>query len=274
MRILTQLVLTVTAVCLCVFYSAQLVSAKSFIFVDCNKKQAIQTALNSANDGDVIQVSGICTENVVIDKNRLLLESAAGATLNGPNVNNPTISVRGLNVEIRGFASISGGRMTIRVERGGSAVIENNILQNSLRGVLVIQSSYARIANNTIQNHEGPASIGIEVRQSSAADIFFNLIQNNQQSGIAISDGSAADIDENDILTNGGSGILIHRTSHARLGADPASGVANLIQGNNVGISCQQNSSLTSGGPQHFGTGNTNGNTAITAGCTVIGTVE
>jgi parallel beta-helix repeat protein len=275
MRISTQLVSMVTAIFLCIFYSAQQVSAKSFLTVDCNKKQRIQTALDAANDGDVIQVSGNCNENVVIDKNRLRLEAVAGATLNGPNVNDPTIAVKGLNVEIRGFASISGGRSTIRVEGGGSAVIEQNILQNSLRGILVIQSSYARIENNTIQNHAGPSSIGIEVRQSSAADIFFNTIQNNQLSGIQISDGSAADIDENNILNNGSFGILIRRTSHARLGGDPVSGVANFIQGNNTGIGCQQNSSLVSDAPQKFGTGNTNGNTTgITGGCTVVGTVE
>jgi hypothetical protein len=140
---------------------------------------------------------------------------------------------------------------------------------------LVIQSSYASVENNIIQNHTGPSSIGIEVRQSSAADIFFNTISNNQQSGIQISDGSSADIDENHIVDNGGFGILIRRTSHARLGGDPVSGVANFIQGNNTGIGCQQNPSLVSDAPQKFGTGNTNGNTTgITGGCTVVGTVE
>ena len=275
MRILTKLALMLTASFLCIFYSAQQVSART-IDVNCAAGRSIQTTLNSilVFDGDTIRVMGNCNENIVIEKNRIRLEAVGGATLNGPNVNDPTISVKGLNVQIRGFASISGGRSTIRVEGGGSAVIEQNTLQNSLRGVLVIQSSYARIVNNIIQNHVGTSSIGVEVRQSSAADIFFNTIQNNQQSGIAISDGSAADIDENDILNNVGNGILIHRTSHARLGGDPESSVANFIQGNNVGISCQQNSSLTSGGPQHFGTGNTNGNTAITGGCTVIGTLE
>lgn len=274
MRSLTQLVLMVTAMSLSIVYSSQQASARTFN-VNCNKGGSIQGALNSAIDGDLIKVSGNCVANVVIEKNRIHLQTVDGATLNGPNASDPTISVKGLNVKISGFTSISGGRSTIRVESGGSAEIVDNILQNSLRGVLVIQSSYARIANNIIQNHVGPSSIGVEVRQSSAADIFFNTIQNNQQNGIQISDASAADIDDNDIKNNGGFGILIRRTSHARLSADPESGVANFIEGNNSGIGCQQNSSLTSDGPQDFGTGNTNGNsTGITAGCTVIGTVE
>ena len=174
MRILTKLALMVTAIFLCIFYSAQQVSART-INVNCAGGRSIQTILNSilVFDGDTIQVMGNCNENIVIEKNRIHLEAVAGATLNGPNVNDPTISVKGLNVEIRGFASISGGRSTIRVEGGGSAVIEQNTLQNSLRGVLVIQSSYARIANNIIQNHVGTSSIGVEVRQTPPL-IFFS----------------------------------------------------------------------------------------------------
>jgi parallel beta-helix repeat protein len=273
MRISIRLALMATAIFFCVFYSAQQVLART-INVNCNSR-SIQATLNSilVLDGDTIRVTGNCNENIVIEKNRIRLEAVTGATLNGPNANNPTILVKGLNVEIRGFASISGGRMAIRVQGGGSAVIEQNTLENSLRGILVIQSSYAMIANNIIQNHVGPSSHGLEVRQSSAADIFFNTIQNNQLGGIAISDGSAADIDENNILNNGSDGILIERTSHGRLGGDPVSGVANFIQGNNVGVNCRQNSSLRSDAPQFFGTGNTNGNTAIT-NCTVSGTVE
>jgi parallel beta-helix repeat protein len=276
MRILTKLALMVTAIFLCIFYSAQQVSART-ISLKCNTGQPLQTILDTANDGDIIRVSGTCNANVVIDKNRIRLEAVGGATLNGPNVSAPTISVKGLNVEIQGFASISGGRSAIRVESGGSAVIKQNTLKNSLRGILVIQSSYASIFNNTIENNVGNtiSSIGIEVRQSSAADIISNTIKNNQASGIVISDGSAADIDENDIVDNGGDGILIQRTSHARLAGDPASGVENFIQGNNRGVACNQNSSLRSDGPQDFGTGNTNGNTTgITGGCTVSGTVE
>jgi nitrous oxidase accessory protein NosD len=256
MRILTKLALMVTAICLCIFYSAQQVSART-IDVDCSRR-SIQSTLNSilVLDGDTIRVTGNCNENIVIEKNRIKLvgstasqracNSSTGATLHGPNVSTPTIRVKGLNVEIRGFASISGGRSAIRVESGGSALIEHNTLKNSLRGVLVIQSSYASIVNNTIQNHAGPASIGIEVRQSSAADIFFNTIRNNQLSGIVISDGSAADMDENTIVDNGGFGVLIRRTSHARLAGDPVSGVANIIHGNNTGVGCRENSSLTS----------------------------
>jgi parallel beta-helix repeat protein len=277
MRILTKLVLMVTAIFLCICYSTQQVSART-INVNCADR-SIQTTLNSflVFDGDTIRVTGNCNENIVIEKNRIKLEAVGGATLNGPNVSTPTISVKGLSVEIRNFASISGGRSAIRVESGGSAVIRNNTLQNSLRGILVIQSSYAEIFENTIQNNVGNpiSSIGIEVRQSSAADIIRNTIRNNQASGIVISDGSAADIDDNNIEDNGGDGILIQRTSHARLAGDPASGVENFIQGNSRGVACNQNSSLRSDGPQDFGTGNTNGNTTgITAGCTVSGTVE
>jgi hypothetical protein len=71
MRILTKLALMVTAIFLCIFYSAQQVSART-INVNCPDR-SIQTTLNSilVLDGDTIRVTGNCNENIVIEKNRI-----------------------------------------------------------------------------------------------------------------------------------------------------------------------------------------------------------
>jgi hypothetical protein len=101
MKISSELALMVTAIFLCIFFSAQPASART-INVNCAGGRSIQTILNSilVFDGDTIRVTGNCNENIVIEKNRIRLEAVAGATLNGPNANNPTISVKGLNVVI------------------------------------------------------------------------------------------------------------------------------------------------------------------------------
>ena len=160
MRTLTQVALIGTAIFLSIFYSPQQVSART-IKINCNSGQPFQRIFDTANDGDIIQVLGACSRNIVIEKNRIVLDGLGGAnglggaTINGPDADSPTIRVRGLNVTIRGFASISGGSSSILVERSGSAVILQNTLENSARGVLVTSGSHARITNNTIQNHTG-----------------------------------------------------------------------------------------------------------------------
>ena len=233
--------------------------------VKCDKGKSIQKALGKAKPGDVIEVFGDCSENIVIENNRITLRGLGWATLNGPDTTMPTIRVRGLNVTIRDFASISGGSNVIIVHRGASAVIRNNIIENGRRAILVNQSAYAGIEDNIIRNHT--TRDAVTVRQSAAADIISNVITGNAERGIRVEDGAAADIEDNEILNNGSDGIRVRRTSAIRFRGPP-----NLIQGNGGrGIRCQTNSSIDSNTFQNFGTGNTRENTRIESGCILTG---
>lgn len=243
--------------------------------VNCDEGETIQEQLDKAQDGDVIEVSGICSENILIVKSTITLSGAGGATLDGLDTTTPTIRVRGLNVRIEDFASISGGSNVVQVHRGASADIRNNVIENGTRsGVLVNQSGYARVTGNTIRNN---GTHGVVVRQSASADILSNTIGGDALSGngfrgIQVSDAAEADIDDNIITNNGSDGIRIRRTSHMRLSEETGLGVPNLIEGNGGrGIRCQRNSTINSGTPQNFGAGNGSGNTFIDGTCVVEG---
>jgi parallel beta-helix repeat protein len=259
------------------FFSLPQVEAATFK-VKCDKgKQTIQKKLDKAKDGDVIEVSGSCSENILIVNNSITLRGVGGATLDGPDTTTPTISVRGLNTRIEDFASISGGANVVHVQRGASSDIRNNVIENGTRsGVLVNQSGYARLTGNVIQNN---GTHGVSVRQSASVDILSNTVggdalSGNSLRGIQVSDAAEGDIDDNDITNNGSDGIRIRRTSHIRLSEEAGLGVANLIEGNGGrGIRCQTNSSIRSGIAQNFGAGNNQQNFQ-NQGCFQEGPVE
>jgi len=242
--------------------------------VNCNQGKTIQDALDKANDADTIEVLGACNENIIIENNRITLKAINGATLTASNPAARTILIRGLNTKILDFASISGGNTVIGVQRGSSAIIQNNTIEGgSEGGILVNQSSYGRIIGNVIQNHLGAFSDGITVRQSASADIFSNTISGNGGRGVNVQDGAVADIDNNTIINNGSDGIQVARTSHVRLSEDPDFGQPNHIHGNGAaGVRCVINSSIRSGAAQDFTGGNTGGDTD-TPGCSISGTL-
>lgn len=243
--------------------------------VNCDNGETIQAELGKAQDGDVIEVSGPCTENIVIENNRITLRGVGGATLTGPDATESTVLVRGLNVRIEDFAApgfISGGSNVVQVQRGASADIRNNVIENGVSsGVLVNQSAYARVMGNTVQNN---GTQGVTIRQSASADVLSNDILNNGLRGIQVSDAAEADIDDNDIINNGSDGIRVRRTSHIRLSEEPGLGVPNRINGNSGrGIRCQTNSTIRSATPQDFTGGNTLGNTLFDATCVTEGPI-
>lgn len=249
-----------------VFFSVASIGHADTFKVDCNKGQNLQTEVSKAKDGDFVEVAGVCSENVVIEKNRITMSAVGGATLNGPDADQPTIRVRGLNVTVENFASISGGSNVVLIHRAGSATFQGNTIENgSSSGALVNNSGFVRLAGDTIRNN---TNHGVVVRQAASADIFSNNITGNGIRGIQVSDGASADIDKNAITSNGSDGIRVRRTSHVRVSEDSDFGQPNLIELNGGrGVRCQINSSVTSGVPQNLGAGNNLGNTFFDSTC-------
>lgn len=192
--------------------------------------QTIQAAVDSGAPGDIISVSGSCSENVLIrnEKQRLTLINNGAATISGPNNSSPTVNVRGKGIQIQGF-TITGGRDGVEVNRGSNAIITGNTITGTGRhGVLVDQLSFAVIIGNTIQNNLNGS--GIVVSENSIARVGFNLdsdvaatpntIQGNGKGGIVVSRTSSARIVGNNILSNTGGidvghGIQVIRLSQA-----------------------------------------------------------
>ena len=246
----------------------------------CDHQRTISDALRRLRPGDTLSVSGACNENVQIPEQvvNITLDGQGTATINGPDASSSTIVVRGNGITIRNFASITGGETGITVTRGGAALIDRNVIQNTgTNGIVVIQSSSARIINNTIQ--ENPQT-GIVISESSSARIGFNMaddteaspnvIQKNNENGIVVTRSSSArivgntissntdngvvvtrvshgDVSSNTIDGNGGDGVFVSRNSGVNLGEDTGSGIfdaPNTTNANNggFGIRCVINS--------------------------------
>ena len=240
--------------------------------LNCGHQRTISDALRRLRPSDTLSVSGACNENVQIPEQvvNITLDGQGTATINGPDASSATILVRGDGITIRNFASITGGETGITVTRGGAALIDSNVIQNTgTNGIVVTQSSSARITNNTIQ---GNPQTGIVITESSSARIGFNMpddteaspnvIQNNKQDGIVVTRSSSArivgntisgntdngvlvtrvshgDVSSNTIDGNGGDGVFVSRNSGVNLGEDTGTGIfdlPNTTKVNNVGV--------------------------------------
>jgi parallel beta-helix repeat protein len=207
--------------------------AASFHFI-CGQQRTISEALRRLRPGDTLLVSGACNENVQIPEQvaNITLDGQGTATINGPDASSTTILVRGDGITIRNFASITGGETGITVTRGGAALIDSNVIQNTgTNGIVVIQSSSARIINNTIQ---GNPQTGIVISESSSARIGFsmaddteaspNVIQNNKENGIVVTRSSSARIVGNTISGNTDNGVIVTRVSHGAVSSNTIDG--------------------------------------------------
>ena len=71
--------------------------------------------------------------------------------INGSDPTRPAIDIRGKAISIQGL-TITGGSSGIEVQRGASAVIDNNTIDSSGgHGVVVNQLAFAVLTNNTIR---------------------------------------------------------------------------------------------------------------------------
>jgi nitrous oxidase accessory protein NosD len=190
------------------------------VSVDCNAGGVISRALNNLKPGDLVRVQGTCLENLVIQSEvqRITIDGQGTATVKPPDMRQPAIQVLGREITIRGFTT-SGGFSGIAINRGGTAIIDHNTIENaSEMGLEVSQNSFGRIINNTIR-HSGVD--GILVLGSASAHI-----------GVLRTDDTVPS--PNSILENGGDGIRVLRASTVRV-------IGNSLTGNRrSGLSVQQ----------------------------------
>lgn len=218
-------------VVLAVFSLLASVAGAANVTIDCDAGATIREALRSLKPGDALLVTGTCKENVVVAAEilRVTLDGQGKATIDAQPAT-AAIAVTGREVTVKGF-TIRGGRNGINVLRGASALIDGNTIQQtgaagqpgSGLGINVAQHSFAAIVNNTIQHNP---RAGILVHESSSARIGFadvastghgNTIQNNGREAILLQRGSTARIVGNTIRNNRGDGISIEQASQAEI---------------------------------------------------------
>ena len=161
--------------------------------VDCDNGQSIQQRLdNNVNDGDTVEVSGACTENITIAQDRVTLECVGGASITGVADSSNVVMIRSSDVIVRS-CDIRGGdapRSALIVIRSGSARIFGNTVSGSnSTGITVTQASYARVIGNEVT---GSAGSGVSITSSSMADVADNNIHDNGSNGMFVARSAAA----------------------------------------------------------------------------------
>jgi parallel beta-helix repeat protein len=201
-------------------HSFELLGAET-INISC-PAQSLQGAIDRAQLGDTIRVSGVCGENVVVrdDKQRVVIDGGSVASVNG-------FDVRGKEISIRNFASIRGGSVGIHVHLSSTAVLHNNVIQYAGEGIRIDERSSAIITSNVVNNN----GTGIAVNNNSDARIGAdgdskltgaNIVTNNTF-GVIIDQSHA--VIKGNTISNSLIGIGIWETSRGEI-------EANTIEGN------------------------------------------
>ncbi len=190
------------------------------INVNCAMK-SLQAAVDRANPGDTLNVSGTCVERITVGTDDVTIDGGGTATIEGTGVagTSSLVGVQALNVRIQNITVQNSPGSGIQVRRGGSAIIEGTTVTDSARhGILVNQNAYARIGPGSGDHPaagDAPGNdikdnglYGIAVTGGANAAIFHNSITGNVR-GINITNAGSADIDANVITGNAARGLSL-----------------------------------------------------------------
>lgn len=216
----------------------------------CGGAKTINGELARMSPGDVLQVSGTCTENVVVpaSMNDLRIQGVNGGAIQAPDATQPAVLVRGRGIRLSNLR-IGGGQDGVLVLDGGFAWIDSNTISgNASWGIQVADTSTARIWNNLIEANFGGVLVNgssfalIGAASASDANVFGNTIRNSTgDAGVHVTRSSSARVVGNTITGNVAQGVLALRGSQV----DAAS---NVISGNGThGIEVAHNSTLNLG---------------------------
>jgi hypothetical protein len=142
------------------------------ITVNCSREEKIAKALEKAEPGDTIRLTGTCFERVTITTNRITLDGQGAAILDG---------ARSSAGEFDGVITIDGAR---------GVIIQGLTVQHGTgKGVFGKRGAAFSVRNATLQDN---GYSGIAVRESSTAEISDCRVLRNMDVGIIVEIGSSA----------------------------------------------------------------------------------
>ncbi len=253
-------VLAIAALTLFAFNSGTRAEPTKTVAVDCSAGETIAKALTLGDERKplLVQISGTCSEHLLIDRNDVTLAAGIpGATVSGPDPAIDVIKVTASRVAIEGL-TVTGGRNGITANGASGFTVRNALVQNTGRngityahgasgvvdgcwvvdnardGVAIDSASGTVINSQVNQNgrmgvgvfNGGSARIGIDNFNVGAG----NTISANFSNGIHIVFGSSALIAMNQITGNGTSDA----PGNLRNGINLASASADIIGGNTI----------------------------------------
>ena len=254
--------------------------------VNCNSHADLQDAIDDAEAGDTLRVTGPCDDGpfFIFRKNLKLQGFGGGATLSAPAGGEAVLIIRGATVVLRNLtidAALTGTGITVD---GSSIEVDGVVVEDaSAVGLRVDGSSFAIVTNSEFNNDD----VGVVITGSSNAFLFGNTMQNNGSRGIVVNINSSATIRDNDIINNG-VGLLVTKMSAAvvldnliegntnqgilianQYGYLSTESLPNIIQGNTPDVECQARGIFEA---QVTNTSTTT-TTTISGDCTVFGTI-
>lgn len=207
--------------------------AAETVTVDCNTGGAVGPMLARLKPGDVLLVEGTCRENILLQAglNHITLDGQGKATIHAPDARQPAVQVLGREITIKGLI-VTGGQFGIAINRGATAIVEGNTMQNAaLSGLEVSQNSFARVVKNIIRQNQshgvlvlGSASVHFGVMQTGDRVPQPNVVENNGGDGIIVLRSSTARIIGNTISGNRRHGLTVQQASHADVAANTFNG--------------------------------------------------
>ncbi len=212
--------------------------------VNCNRGGTITKALENANPGDTIQVTGTCKERVTITTDRLTLDGQGSAILDGGGgfkanaVFEGVVTIDGARgVTITGF-TIQHGPDGITCKRGAACLIRNTILQdNADEGLQVSENSTAELTDCTSQRN---GEWGIVVFANSNVHFHGTVaLTNNAKSGLGVFFSSSAGSFSGATIhadNNAHHGILVIGSSNIDIGRAGGIVTANNNKKNGIGL--------------------------------------
>ena len=239
-------------------------SAQQVFTVACSAGETINGALARGDSRKpvTIQVSGTCTENVVIARDDVTL-LAMGASVSAADPSRPTILVQGSRVAVS-FFGVTGGSDAIAVNGGDGVTIQNVTLQGATRYGLYIAHGSAALNNSNITGN-GEAGIFLRVADTRVTG---GQIFGNTGPGIEAVRNSSASISDNTISNNTGGGILFDTGSTLTMGG----GTIGPSPGHGLELATHSNANLTNVAISGNGAGGVlldAGSTAVISGGTI-----
>lgn len=190
---------------------------------------SILAAVNNAtSSGDLIIVKpGVYSENIIISKPNLVIESEYGDPENtviiAKNANANVFYTEANNTTISGFEIKSGGYSGvtgIHLARSSNCSINNNNLSYNDIGISISDSNYNKISNNRINSN---INDGINLLRSDRNTILNNIIYFNNH-GIVLENASSNNLIGNQVISNTGFGFYLRNSSSNILNINIATG--------------------------------------------------
>lgn len=194
-------------------------STQSLVFTVGNRDAnytSIQTAIDEASPGDIIEVKGgIYNENVTINK-MLILHGINGPVIDSRGKGSPVSLTCGGTV-LEGFNLINSSEYESGINilfgpdwfsnslNNSGVTIRYNLLSNNYDGITIEESPNNIIERNIIKNNR---NVGLNLKNSMHNMLKGNTIANNSE-GISLIASTGNVIEDNSLFNNSGNGISL-----------------------------------------------------------------